>query len=204
MTAAAQWLRLVGCAGASAEVAWQPGQGKVKAQLQGNLQGKVVLCEGKFNARYAVPSMKGWMMNFADEDLGAVRFVVELELYGFVGAKGALTGAAGLSIDTNGKPKAVPQLRNRADSVADKLDPKSGLPRFVPAGLNETPPKDINGVQLKARAGAPNDAVLHAPRWALIDSTAAWSPSRQNRLCPRAWAKFPRASLWCWKRRRTP
>jgi hypothetical protein len=79
----AQWLRLVGGAGASAEIDWA----KKKAQIQGSMQGKFVLCEGKVTGRWAVPSLKGWMMALGGEDLGAIRFVIECELYGFAGAK---------------------------------------------------------------------------------------------------------------------
>lgn len=149
--AQAQWLRLVGGAGASAEVDWT----KRKAQIQGNLQGKAVLCEGKMTGRWAVPSLKGWMMSFAGEDLGALRFVVECELYGFAGAKVVASGAVGISLE-GGKQVAKAIKRDRTEAFSKLIDPKTKLPRFEADAPYAKTPENLNGVQadIDAFAGA--------------------------------------------------
>lgn len=146
---AAQWLRLVGGAGASAEGSWKD----KRVQLQGNLQGKLVGCEGKYTARWGVPSLNGWMMSLAGEDLGAVRALVQVELYGFIGAKAALSGTLSVNLK-GGKPVVEPTARDRNDSAAATVDPKSRLPKFDPVGLNEKISKDANGVALNVDAFA--------------------------------------------------
>lgn len=151
---AAQWLRLVGGAGASAEGSWDPKSGKVKGQLQGNLAGKVVLYEGKYIWRMQLPSRNGWQMHVEGEDLGAILFEISCELYGFVGAKASLAGCVGVSIDASGKTQVKPEGRDRGDSYAKNFDKKSGLPRFEPAALSERPPKDVNGASLQVEAFA--------------------------------------------------
>ncbi len=150
--AQAQWLRLVGCAGANAEIDWV----KKKAQVQGNLQGKAVLCEGKITGTWAAPSLKGWMMNFLGEDLGAIRFVMELSAFGFVGAKAIATGAVGITLE-GGKQVAKAIQRDTGDKLSDAVPGKAGgLPRLNPAGAYEAVPADLNGVkaEIDAFAGA--------------------------------------------------
>lgn len=153
--AQAQWLRLVGGAGASAEVDWT----KRKAQIQGNLQGKAVLCEGKMTGRWAVPSLKGWMMSFGGEDLGAVRFIVECELYGFAGAKVVASGAVGISLE-GGKQVAKAIKRDRSEALAKLIDPKTKLPRFEADGPYAKAPENLNGVQADLDAFAGVEAGL--------------------------------------------
>lgn len=139
----AQWLRLVAGAGASSAFDWK---GK-KAEIQGNLQAKVVLCEGKSVARYAFPSLKGWMMRLADEDLGAIRAVVSCELYGFAGAKLVAAGAAGVSLQ--GLKQVVVGIKKDANAkpLAGQLDPKRRMPVFDPVSAYEAMPADLNGVK---------------------------------------------------------
>lgn len=146
---AAQWMRFVGGAGASAEGSWKD----KRVQVQGNLQGKLVVCEGKYTARWGVPSLNGWMMSLAGEDLGAVRAMVQVELYGFVGAKAALTGTLSVNFK-GGKAVVQPTARDPNDSVAAAVDPKWKLPKFDPVGLNEKISKDANGVALNVDAFA--------------------------------------------------
>ncbi|MFT3734399.1 MAG: hypothetical protein QM776_05170 [Rhodocyclaceae bacterium] len=143
----AQWLRLVGCAGASAEASWKD----KRVQLQGNLQGKLVLAEGQYTMRYAVPSLKGWMMSIGDEDLGAIRFVAECTLYGFAGAKVVASGAVGVSLK-DGKAIVQGIKRDPNTGYRDLIDPKTKLPKFEPAALNSSTPEDVTGV--KAEIGA--------------------------------------------------
>lgn len=147
--AQAQWLRLVGCAGASAEIDWK----KRKAQIQGNLQGKLVLCEGKMTARWAAPSLKGWMMGFAGEDLGAIRFVLQCELYGFAGAKVVASGAVGITLE-GGKQVAKAIKKDGTEAFSKLIDPKTKLPRFEADGLYAKSPDDLNGVKAEIDAFA--------------------------------------------------
>lgn len=141
--AQAQWFRLVGAAGASAELDWT----KKKVQLQGNLQAKAMLCEGKVTGTWAVPSLKGWMMSLAGEDMGALRFVVECSLYGFAGAKIMATGTVGITLE-GGKQVAKAINPGKGDRIAGTLDTKTRLPKFEAAGLYESAPKDMNGASL--------------------------------------------------------
>ncbi len=145
----AQWLRLVGGAGASSEIDWS----KRKAQLQGNLQGKLVLCESKVSAQWAVPSLRGWMMSLADEDLGAIRFVIKCELYGYAGAKITATGTVGITLE-GGKQVVKAIKPSETDTLSNSFDPKSRLPKFDPAGLYEKTPDDLNGVKAEIDAFA--------------------------------------------------
>ncbi|WP_396269757.1 hypothetical protein [Ideonella sp.] len=152
----AQWLRLVGCAGANAEVDWL----KKKAQIQGNLQGKAILCEGKITGTWAAPSLKGWMMQFGNIDLGAIRFVMELSAYGFVGAKVVASGAVGISLE-GGKQVAKAIKRDPKDKLADAISAqKRGLPRFQAAETFAKTPEDLNGVKVEIDAFAGAEAGL--------------------------------------------
>ena len=146
----AQWLRLVAGAGASTTWDWKA----KKAEIQGNLQAKVVLCEGKTVARYAFPSLKGWMMQFGGEDLGAIRAVVTCELYGFAGAKLVASGTAGVSLD--GLKQVIVGIKPdpKAQSMADQLDAKRRLPKFDPISVYEKMPADLNGVKAEIDAFA--------------------------------------------------
>jgi len=147
--AEAQWLRLVGCAGASSEIDWS----KKTAQIQGNLQGKLVLCEGKMTGRWAAPSLKGWMMSFAGEDLGAVRFVITCELYGFAGAKITATGTVGVTM--SGGKQAIQAIRqDPADTYRKLIDPKTKLPKFEADGPYAKTPENLNGVKVEIDAFA--------------------------------------------------
>ena len=166
---AAQWLRFAAGAGASGAVSWS--EKGVTAQVRGNAQAKLVLFEGKWVHSFAIPSVKGWQMHYGGMDLGAIVFVLACELYGFVGAKGAITGAVGVTTE-RGKASVKPQVRDRDDSLAENFDGAHGLPRadlgdppgsngqpssrIVPAALNERPPDNINGMSVKAElfAGA--------------------------------------------------
>jgi hypothetical protein len=140
--AQAQWMRFVASAGANSEIDWKA----KKALLQGNAQAKLVLCEAKANAQWAVPSLKGWMMSLDSEDLGAVRFIVEIGVFGFVGAKAVATGAVGISLE-GGKQVAKAIRRDKADSIGKAYDQKSRLPRFEAAGAHETAPADLTGLK---------------------------------------------------------
>jgi hypothetical protein len=146
----AQWLRLVAGAGASSALDWKA----KKAEIQGNLQAKLVLCEGKTVARYAFPSLKGWMMQFGGEDLGAIRAVVTCELYGFAGAKLVATGTAGVSLDGLKQVLVGIKPDPKAQSMAGQLDGKRRLPTFDPVSAYEKMPADLNGVKAEIDAFA--------------------------------------------------
>ncbi|MFT3858954.1 MAG: hypothetical protein QM742_16130 [Aquabacterium sp.] len=148
--AQAQWLRLVAGGGASSEFDWKA----KKAQIQGNLQAKLVLCEGKTVARYAFPSLKGWMMKFGDEELGAIRAVVSCELYGFAGAKFVAAGAAGVS--WQGLKQVVVGIKKDANAplLSKQVDAKRKLPVFDPMSPYEKLPEDLNGVKAEVDAFA--------------------------------------------------
>jgi len=167
--AQAQWLRFVGGAGANAEVDWK----KKKALIQGNLQAKLILCEGKATGRWAVPSLKGWMMSFGGEDLGALRFVIECELYGFAGAKLMASGAVGIALK-DGKQVAHPVKKDDSQSLAKSIDPKTRLPRFQPDGPYAKMPENLNGVQAEVNAFAGVEAGVTP------GGKIQWLPPRQK------------------------
>jgi len=147
----AQWLRLVAGAGASSTLDWKA----KKAQIQGNLQAKVVLCESKAVAKYAFPSLKGWMMKLGDDELGAIRTVVSCELYGFAGAKLVASGSAGVSLQ-GAKQIVVGMPKNPdAQPMAGQVNSKRRLPTFDPMSAYEKMPDDINGItgEIDAFAG---------------------------------------------------
>lgn len=146
----AQWLRLVAGGGASSVFDWKA----KKAEIQGNLQAKLVLCEGKAVAKYAFPSLKGWMMKFGDEELGAIRAVVSCELYGFAGAKFVAAGAAGVS--WQGLKQVVLGIKKdpKAQALSKQMDPKRRLPVFDPVSPYEKLPDDLNGVKAEIDAFA--------------------------------------------------
>ncbi|WP_341676408.1 hypothetical protein [Niveibacterium sp. SC-1] len=146
---AAQWLRLVGGAGASAEANWKD----KKVQLQGSLQGKLVLAEGQYTMRRAVPSLNGWLMSLDGEDLGAIRFVMECTLYGFAGAKVVAAGSVGITLD-GAKSMVKGIKRDPNTGYRNILDPRTGLPKFEPTALNEATPKDVNGAKVDIDAFA--------------------------------------------------
>ena len=167
--AQAQWLRFVGGAGASGEVDWK----KKKAQLQGNLQAKLVLCEGKTTARWATPSLKGWMMSFGGEDLGALRFVLECELYGFAGAKVVASGTVGVTLE--GGKQVMHAIKNDGkDSLSGSMDPKSRLPKFEPDSPYAKMPADLNGVKAELDAFAGVEAGITPA------GKIQWLPPRQK------------------------
>ncbi|GAB4563483.1 MAG: hypothetical protein Tsb007_31320 [Rhizobacter sp.] len=167
--AQAQWLRFVGAAGANAEVDWK----KKKALIQGNLQAKLILCEGKTTGRWAVPSLKGWMMSFGGEDLGALRFVLECELYGFAGAKLMASGAVGIALK-DGKQVAIPVKKDDSQSLAKSIDPKTKLPRFQPDSPYAKMPENLNGVQAEVNAFAGVEAGVTP------GGKIQWLPPRQK------------------------
>lgn len=146
----AQWLRLVTGGGASSEVDWNA----KKAEIQGNFQAKLVLCEGKRVMRYAYPSLKGWLMRLGDEDLGAIRAVVSCELYGFAGAKLVASGAMGISLA--GAKQVVVGIKKdpKARALSDQVDAKRRLPVFDPVSPYEKMPDDLNGVKGEINAFA--------------------------------------------------
>ncbi|MCU4641226.1 ATPase [Acinetobacter courvalinii] len=151
-----QWLRCVGGAGLSSSVSWKPESGEVSAKANVSAQGKLVLFEGKAKANYVIPCDKGWMLNFEDIDLGAFRFVIGMELYGFAGAK----VAAGIGLEVSYSKDGQQQLaangrRNRNPSLANNMG--ENRPRFVPMDRDETiiPGSGANAQgQIEAFAGA--------------------------------------------------
>lgn len=132
-----QWLRCVGGAGLSSSVNWKPESGEVSAKANVNAQGKLVLFEGKAKTTYVIPCDKGWMLNFEDIDLGAFRFVIGMELYGFAGAKVAAGIGLEISYSKDGQQQlAANGRRNRNPSLANNMG--ENRPRFVPMDRDET------------------------------------------------------------------
>ncbi|NUF32293.1 ATPase, partial [Acinetobacter oleivorans] len=126
-----QWLRCVGGAGFSSSASWKPESGEVNAKANVNAQGKLVLFEGKAKTTYVIPCDKGWMLNFDDIDLGAFRFIVGMELYGFAGAKVAAGIGLEISYSKDGQQQlAANGRRNRNPSLANNMG--ESRPRFVP------------------------------------------------------------------------
>lgn len=137
-------------------MSWKPESGEVSAKANVSAQGKLVLFEGKAKANYVIPCDKGWMLNFEDIDLGAFRFVIGMELYGFAGAK----VAAGIGLEVSYSKDGQQQLaangrRNRNPSLANNMG--ENRPRFVPMDRDETiiPGSGANAQgQIEAFAGA--------------------------------------------------
>ncbi|MDE4040090.1 ATPase [Acinetobacter pittii] len=132
-----QWLRCVGGAGFSSSASWKPESGEVNAKANVNAQGKLVLFEGKAKTTYVIPCDKGWMLNFEDIDLGAFRFIVGMELYGFAGAKVAAGIGLEISYSKDGQQQlAANGRRNRNPSLANNMG--ENRPRFVPMDRDES------------------------------------------------------------------
>ncbi|PTV48536.1 ATPase [Acinetobacter oleivorans] len=132
-----QWLRCVGGAGFSSSASWKPESGEVNAKANVNAQGKLVLFEGKAKTTYVIPCDKGWMLNFDDIDLGAFRFIVGMELYGFAGAKVAAGIGLEISYSKDGQQQlAANGRRNRNPSLANNMG--ESRPRFVPMDRDES------------------------------------------------------------------
>ncbi|GAA5172777.1 hypothetical protein [Viridibacterium curvum] len=152
----AQWLRLVGAAGAQSEMDWRKG----KVGISANLQGKVVACEGSYAMHYAVPSRAGWLMTCGGQDLGAIRVYLELTLYGFVGAKIAMEGSAtlkfmpGVGPSLEGKPRDKgPDYTSMVKTAWKDKNKPIKLPRFEADGENTAMP-DGTGVKASVDAFA--------------------------------------------------
>jgi hypothetical protein len=142
VNAQAQWLRLVSCGGANAQIDWS----KKSAKVQGNWQAKAVLCEGKMTGSFAVPSLQGWKMQFKEVDLGAIRFAMELSLYGFAGAKIAATGAVGIALKNNTQT-AYAADGDTSDRASSNLDPVTHQPRFDPTKEYPNVTEDFTGAK---------------------------------------------------------
>ncbi|HSD36564.1 MAG TPA: hypothetical protein VLC92_03585 [Rhodocyclaceae bacterium] len=162
----AQWLRLVGAAGAQSEMDWRKGSVGISA----NLQGKMVACEGSYAMHYAVPSRAGWLMTFGGQDLGAIRVYLELSLYGFAGAKVAMEGSAtlkfmpGVGPTLEGKPRDKgpydgqrrhlgPNYTSMVKTAWKDANKPIKLPRFEADGENTAMP-DGTGVKASVDAFA--------------------------------------------------
>jgi hypothetical protein len=142
----AQWLRLVGSAGAQSEMDWRKGQ----VGITGNLQGKVVACEAKYDVHYAVPSRAGWMMSCAGQDLGAIRVYLELSLHGFAGAKVAMEGSATLKFMPGVGPTLMGEPRD------DKAPNYTGMVKTAWKDKNKPiklPPFQADGADTKMPDG---------------------------------------------------
>lgn len=131
-----QWLRCVGGAGASSSLNWKPGSNEFSIKAGANAQGKLVLFEGKMKLTKCLPTEKGWMLNFDNIDLGAFRFILTSELYGFTGAKVAAGIGVEISHSKEGQRLASTGRRNRNPSLANNTN--QGRPRFVPMNNDET------------------------------------------------------------------
>ena len=131
-----QWLRCVGGAGVSSSINWKPGTNEFGVKAGANAQGKLVLFEGKMKLTRCLPTEKGWMLNFDNIDLGAFRFILTSELYGFTGAKVAAGIGVEISHSKEGQRLASSGRRNRNPSLANNTN--QGRPRFVPMKNDET------------------------------------------------------------------
>ncbi len=163
VSAAAQWLRFIGGAGASAEANWKD----KKLKVQGNLQLRAALCEGMASATWYAPSKRGWLMSLDGEDIGAVRFEVKCELYGFAGAKLVATGTA--SINAEGVKAAK---REVGTVLSDNFDSKVKLPRFEP--MHPCEKAQANGASVGI------DAFVGAEAGLTPSGDLQWLPPREN------------------------
>ncbi|PLK47315.1 hypothetical protein [Uliginosibacterium sp. TH139] len=152
----AQWLRLVGAAGAQSQMDWRKGA----VGISGNLQGKVVACEGSYAMHYAVPSRAGWLMTCGGQDMGAIRVYLELTLYGFAGAKVAMEGSAtlkfipGVGPSLEGKPRDKgPNYTSMVKTAWKDKNKPIKLPSFEADGENTAMP-DGTGVKASVDAFA--------------------------------------------------
>ncbi len=149
VSVAAQWLRFIGGAGASAEASWKD----KKLKIKGNLQLRAALCEGMASAAWYAPSKRGWLMSLDGEDIGALRFEVKCELYGFVGAKLVATGTAAINAQA-GKQVLTAAKREVGNVLSGSFDPRTKLPRFEPMHPYERAPANGASVGIDAFAGA--------------------------------------------------
>jgi hypothetical protein len=96
--------------------------------------------------QWAAPSLKGAMLSFAGEDLGAIRCVLELKLYGYAGAKIIASGAVGLTFE-DGKQVAKGVKNAAAKKMGKTSTAPSGQLRVEAMDPYEEFPKDISGIK---------------------------------------------------------
>ncbi|WP_444519218.1 hypothetical protein [Psychrobacter sp. AOP5-CZ1-12] len=134
----AQWLRAIGGWTGSAAFNSDPSKGKVGGELGFDVSGKLVLCEANINSKAAYPSLQGWQLVFnhkatGEIDLGAIRFIIECDIHGFVGAKAGISGA--VSISFNGNKQEVQAIeKDTALSASQLYGPVKTInkPKFDP------------------------------------------------------------------------
>lgn len=102
----AQWLRAVGGSSYGVTGKFDPKNGNISAEAGFDVSKKFVLCEANINTRRAVPCLEGWQLMFnhpatGEVDLGAIRFIVQCDLYGFAGAKIGAAGAVAVHVKGN-------------------------------------------------------------------------------------------------------
>ncbi|WP_201567830.1 hypothetical protein [Psychrobacter immobilis] len=130
----AQWLRAVGGASASGSAEWNPKEGDIELSGGFDVSGKLVLCEGNIETRMAIPSKEGWRLHAKFEtageiDLGAIRFIVSCDFYGFTGVKASLAGSASIKFE-GGSQKLVSASRAPRQTAANMWDAANKQRKF--------------------------------------------------------------------------
>ncbi|PJX20251.1 hypothetical protein CAP50_12385 [Psychrobacter sp. L7] len=132
--ATAQWLRAVGGASASGSAEWNPKEGDIELSGGFDVSGKLVLCEGNIETRMAIPSKDGWRLHAKFEaageiDLGAIRFIVSCDFYGFTGVKASIAGSASINFE-GGSQKLVAASRAPRQTAANMWDAANKQRKF--------------------------------------------------------------------------
>lgn len=130
----AQWLRAVGGASASGSAEWNPKEGDIELSGGFDVSGKLILCEGNIETKMAIPSKDGWRLHAKFEaageiDLGAIRFIVSCDFYGFTGVKASLAGSASIKFE-GGSQKLVSASRAPRQTAATMWDAANKQRKF--------------------------------------------------------------------------
>lgn len=130
----AQWLRAVGGASASGSAEWNPKEGDIELSGGFDVSGKLILCEGNIETRMAIPSKEGWRLHAKFEaageiDLGAIRFIVSCDFYGFTGVKASLAGSASIKFE-GGSQKLVAASRAPRQTASTMWDAANKQRKF--------------------------------------------------------------------------
>ncbi len=130
----AQWLRAVGGASANSSAEWSPKEGDIDLSAGFDVSGKLVLCEGNIETRMAIPSKEGWRLRakFAatgEIDLGAIRFIISCDFFGFTGVKASIAGSASIKFE-GGSQKLIAASRTPKQTAATMWDAANKQRKF--------------------------------------------------------------------------
>ena len=127
----AQWLRMVGSAGANGSASWNL-EDKIGIEGGFNANGKLILCEASISPIMALPSLEGWHLKATFEDgikidLGSLRLIVSCEISGFAGVNIGIEGAGSIKIK-DGAQKLVSAARDPRQTMMSAWDANKNMP----------------------------------------------------------------------------